>query len=218
MMPFETTGAATAQAGYLIAIMLAGLVAMASPGPATFAISQTAMARGRNPGLMIATGVATGSIIWCVVAAAGLGAVLLSLPWLQQVLRYVAGAYLLFLAIKSARSALSKSGTAKPVNVQKPGRTYLSGLAIHLTNPKPVIFYGALFSAGLPHGAGAAALISVAFILCVQSLVVFNALAFFFSWPRMAQGYARLRRFLEAGFAAFFGFAALRLLSAPLRS
>lgn len=204
--------------GYYIAVMVAGLVAMSSPGPATFAISQTAMARGGAHGYMLATGVATGSVIWCIAAATGLGSIMMAFPQVQQVLRYLAAAYLLFLAIKSARAALSRSRAAEPVTVAGYGRSYLSGLAIHLMNPKPVIFYAALFSAGLPGKTGTAALASIVLILSIQSIIVFNVLAFIFGWPPIARGYAKFRRLLEAGFAAFFAFASIRLLVLPFRS
>lgn len=85
-------------------------------------------------------------------------------------------------------------------------------------NPKPVIFYRALFAAGLPQGAGATALISVVMILSLQSLAVFTMPAFLFSLKPIVRGYARLRRVLKATFATFFGIASLPLLSEPLKS
>lgn len=93
----------------------------------------------------------------------------------------------------------------------------MSGLAIDLKNPKPIIFYRALFAAGLAQGAGATALISVVMIPSLQSLVVFTMPAFFSLKP-IARGYARLRRVLKATFATFLGIASLPLLSEPLKS
>ena len=87
-------------------ILLAALVATASPGPATLAIAGTSMASGRRYGLALAAGVTTGSLAWSVAAAAGLSVVMLANAWVFEAMRYAGAAYLLFLAFKSARSAL----------------------------------------------------------------------------------------------------------------
>jgi threonine/homoserine/homoserine lactone efflux protein len=44
-------------------ILLAALVASASPGPATLAIAGTSMASGRASGLALVSGITTGSLI-----------------------------------------------------------------------------------------------------------------------------------------------------------
>jgi threonine efflux protein len=88
-------------------IMGAALLATASPGPSTLAIAGTAMARGRAQALALVAGIACGSWSWSVAAALGLGAVMQANAWVFEVLRYCGAGYLLFLAYKSARSALS---------------------------------------------------------------------------------------------------------------
>src|SRR3546814_11448424 len=93
-------------------VRLAALVATASPGPATLAIAGTSMASGRRYGLALAAGVTTGSLTWSIAAAAGFSAVMLANAWAFEVLRYAGACYLLFLAFKSARSALTPAATA----------------------------------------------------------------------------------------------------------
>lgn len=44
-------------------ILGAALIAMASPGPATLAIAGTSMANGRKHGLVLASGITSGSLI-----------------------------------------------------------------------------------------------------------------------------------------------------------
>ena len=48
----------------LLTVLIAALVASASPGPATLAIAGTSMSSGRWCGLAVAAGVTTGSLIW----------------------------------------------------------------------------------------------------------------------------------------------------------
>jgi len=50
----------------LALIMAAGLLAGASPGPATLTIAGTSMQQGRKAGLVLASGISTGSLIWSV--------------------------------------------------------------------------------------------------------------------------------------------------------
>jgi len=92
---------------HLTLIMVAAFIAVASPGPAVLAIAGTSMKAGRRSGLIFASGVTTGSLTWSVGAAAGLSAVMLANAWLIEAIRYFGAAYLLFLAFKSARSALT---------------------------------------------------------------------------------------------------------------
>ena len=88
-------------------ILLAALIASISPGPATLALAGTSMASGRTSGLALASGITTGSLMWSLAAALGLGAVTLANAWVFELIRYFGAAYLMYLALKAARSALS---------------------------------------------------------------------------------------------------------------
>lgn len=200
----------------LIAVLLAAFVASASPGPATLAIAGTSLSQGRRAGLAVASGITLGSLTWSVSAALGMGALMVANAWMFETVRYIGAAYLLWLAVKSARSALSRkpmeprslSGTHK--------RQFAKGLALHLTNPKAVLFFGALYAIGLPSEATIGQLATVIACIGVQSFVVFHGYAILFSTPQMARGYIRLRRWFEGAFAIGFGLAGIRILTAKL--
>ena len=87
------------------------------------------------------------------------------------------------------------------------------GLGLHLTNPNPILFFTSLYAVGLPEGTGPAGLASVAALIAVQSTTIFVLYALLFSTPRAAAAYARLRRLIEAAFAAVFGAAGIGLLT-----
>jgi threonine efflux protein len=162
-------------------IMGAALLATASPGPSTLAIAGTAMARGRAQALALVAGIACGSWSWSVAAALGLGAVMQANAWVFEVLRYCGAGYLLFLAYKSARSALSPGqATLRSVSAGSYGSAYGKGLAMHLTNPKAILFFGALFSVGVPVTASPLEIASVVVVVGLQSLAVFAAYALLF--------------------------------------
>ena len=198
-------------------ILGAALLAAASPGPATLTIAGTAMGSGRTPALALASGVLTGSFMCSIAAAAGMSAVMLAQVWLLEIIRYVGAGYLAWLGIKSARSALTSG--AKSVELrreQRVGRAYAKGLALHLTNPKAILFFGSVYAIGLPAGVTPGQLLTVIMVIGVQSGIVFLGYAMPFSSAPMARAYARARRGFEAVFAVFFGVAAFKILTTRL--
>jgi threonine/homoserine/homoserine lactone efflux protein len=175
------------------------------------------MASGRRYGLALAAGVTTGSLAWSIAAAAGLSVAMLANAWVFEVLRYAGAAYLLFLAFKSARSAL-RPGAAPAMETAAPSlaTAYRRGLLLHLTNPKAILFFGSLYAVGVPAGTSPASLALVIAAVGLQSFALFHGLALLFSSPPLAAGYAKLRRWFEAVFAAAFAFAGIKILTARL--
>jgi threonine efflux protein len=199
-------------------ILLAALLATGSPGPATLAIAGSSMTSGRRFGLAVAAGVSTGSLMWSTAAAFGLGAVMLANAWLFEVMRYVGAAYLLWLAFRSARSAL------KPGEIEARGgsytslkRAYATGLGLHLTNPKAILFFGSLYAVGIPANTPPQSLVIIIAAVALQSTLVFHGYALLFSSRPLSRGYMRLRRWFEASFAMAFGYAGFRILTARLQ-
>lgn len=198
-------------------ILAAAFVASASPGPATLAIAGTSMASGRKYGLATAAGITSGSLTWSVSAALGLATLMHSSAWAFEVMRYAGAGYLLFLAFKSARSAMTP-GEQKTLKmpVASLRSAYGKGLALHLTNPKAILFFGSLFAIGVPPGASVQDLALVIAAVGLQSVLVFHGYALLFSSPPLVAGYARLRRWFEAVFAIAFGAAGLKILTIRL--
>lgn len=201
----------------LLLILGAALLAVASPGPATLAIAGTSMQQGRAPGLALAAGVTTGSFIWSISAAFGLSAVMQANAWLFEAMRYFGAGYLMYLAYRSARSAM-RAGTPVAVPLKTPTlrAAYARGVALHLTNPKAILFFGALYAIGLPANATTSDLVVVILAIGLQSSIVFHGYALMFSNPALTRGYLRLRRPLETLFAAAFATASWRILTAKL--
>lgn len=133
--------------------------------------------------------------------------------WLLELMRYAAAAYLLYLAWRSARSAFQSAAERTPPDlVGSLGKAYLRGLALHLTNPKAILFFGSLYAIGLPAGTTGIGLITVIAAIGVQSFLIFHGYALIFSTPTIARGYSRMKRGFDAAFAAMFGYAGLKVL------
>lgn len=199
-------------------ILTAALLATGSPGPSTLAIAGASMQSGRKFGLALASGVTTGSLTWSVAAAFGLGAVMLANAWLFEMARYCGAGYLIYLAFRSAKSALGTDnfevGGAVYGSMK---RAYAKGLALHLTNPKAILFFGSLYAVGVPADTPPVALATIILAVAVQSAVVFHGYALLFSSAPLTKGYIRLRRWFEAVFAIGFGAAGIKILTARLQ-
>ena len=137
--------------------------------------------------------------------------------WAFEVLRYCGAAYLLFLAFKSAKSALrpAKAFTAPRAKLTLRS-AYAKGLALHLTNPKAVLFFGSLYAIGIPQGAAPKSLVLVIAALALLAAFIFHGYALLFSSAPLAAAYVRLRRWFEAVFAIAFGAAAIKIITARI--
>lgn len=195
-------------------VLLGWALAGGSPGPATLAISGTAMGQGRGAGLAIASGIIAGSASWGIAAALGMSALMLANVWVFEVVRYAGAAYLLWLALKSLRAAWTGR---RPTLAQAPkAQLFLKGLALHLTNPKAILGWGAIYAIALPAGAGALAVWQLFAALILTSMVVFWGYAILFSAPSIARAYGKAARIFDAAFGLLFGAAALRVLTARI--
>lgn len=197
-------------------ILLGWAIAVGSPGPAVLAIAGASMGAGRKSGLALALGVWNGSMVWASIAALGFGALMVSHAWVFETLRYLGAGYLLFLAFKSAKSALRSDTMRIAPNADTVRKAWLRGFLIHVLNPKAALFWGALFAVVIPQQAAPIAVAQVALSCLLTSLVVMSFMALLFSAQIISQGYLRLHRVFDGAFATLFGYAAIKVVTSKL--
>lgn len=195
----------------MIAPLAAFSIAAGSPGPATLACAAVAMAHGRAAGLALGLGLAIGLSFWGALTALGLGALVLGSPQALFALRIVGGAYLLWLAWRSIRSALRASEAASGA-APSSNRLFLRGVLLNLSNPKAALAWAAVIALGLPADAAAGHLTLIAAACSALGLLIYAAYAAGFALPPVRRGYARARRGVDGALAALFGYAGLRLI------
>ncbi|AJD46084.1 LysE family translocator [Rhizobium sp. SEMIA 4085] len=127
----------------LIAYCLALLLAVATPGPAMFAVITTGVSRGTFSALTVGLGIALSDVVLVNIALAGLVAIAQSFSWLFTAMKYAGAGYLIFLGYRMWRAA---SGFEAPEGVQPASATRQLGLgaAIALGNPKAILFHASL--------------------------------------------------------------------------
>ena len=197
--------------------LVAFAVVCVSPGPANLALATVAMSRGAGPAVAMAAGLAAGLAVWGVSAAVGLGAVMAASEAALTALKLAGAAYLLWLALGSARAALARAGEAREAAGAAAGGGWLRrGLVLNLSNPKAVFAWMAALSMGLDAGSAAGAVAAATGVCMAIGLLNYLAWAIIFSRPGAMAFYARARRGIEAATAGLFALAGISLLRSGL--
>ncbi|KQQ55877.1 threonine transporter [Pseudomonas sp. Leaf127] len=198
----------------LIALAGAFIVLIISPGPNFLVITQLSLSQSRQQGICAGLGVASGSIIWALLAATGLGLIFQQLPWLQPALQLLGGAYLTWLGTKSLRNAGNPPAPRdiKALGIGNLGRAYRFGLLTNMTNPKALAFYTSVFTTvaapGLPMWVRTAG-VSIIAVLAISWFVL---LATLFSIPAIQARYQRMKKAIDIVTGLFMVAFGLRLL------
>ncbi len=202
-----------------VLIWIAWILTIGSPGPATLSIASCAMAHGRRTAFWLSLGILIGGAGWGIAAAAGMGALMLTNAWLFEVIRYFGAIYLLYLAYKSFRNAMSEKAITMP-SVQDPDvrSLFYRGILINLSNPKAILGWGSVYALLVPASASVWEIAYVFGALYSGSILIFIGYAMLFSNSRFVQIYQASRRNFELGFSLFFGVASLKLLTTKLSS
>ncbi len=206
---------------YLPGVLLAYatfFVGLASPGPNILAVLGTSMSVGRRSGLALALGVAAGSFCWAMLSVVGLSALIASYAAALRVIKVAGGLglYLLWLAYKTFRSALSTQDLEARTlagSARAPLSYTVRGLTIQMTNPKAALTWIAIMSFGLQAGAPLWVPVSLVVGTSVLSVVIHCLYAMAFSTPLMVRFYAKARRSIQATLGALFAVAGLKLLA-----
>ncbi|MCB1744873.1 MAG: LysE family translocator [Gammaproteobacteria bacterium] len=203
---FDSVGLTTAAAAFF--------VVAASPGPATIAVAGVSMRSGRQTGLRFGFGLSVGLAFWGLVAATGLGAVLQASSHGLVVLKLLGGAYLLWLAARSALTA--GGGTPAPAGSTAAGGGFRRGLLLNLSNPKAVLAWMATLALGVGPGVDTGCgiwQVAAATTLCsALGLLIYVAYALTFSTSGAMGVYQRLRRWIDGLTAGLFTVSGLGLI------
>lgn len=117
----------------------------ATPGPAVLLTTGQAIARGFGAGFGVILGTQAGNLIYFVISAAGLGAVLVASETAFSVIKYAGAAYLIYLGIRTIRNARKAANPETATKTPVWSHPFMQGLLNQLANPKSILFWGALF-------------------------------------------------------------------------
>jgi threonine/homoserine/homoserine lactone efflux protein len=127
----------------LTAFTIAAALLTITPGLDTALVLRTATVEGPKHAWAAAIGIVSGVLVWGLVAAAGLGIVLLASEFAYQALQIAGAAYLAYLGCKLLFSRRQPAATAAevPEAAGSAWGWFGRGLLTNLLNPKVGLFY-----------------------------------------------------------------------------
>jgi threonine/homoserine/homoserine lactone efflux protein len=124
-------------------------VVIITPGPAAALCMTHASVNGSLRTLFTIAGLLLSSLTLISLSAAGLGAALAASGTLFTIIKFAGAAYLVYLGVQILRTpaAPASEGQTLPVNSPRstPARLLRTGYLVGISNPKDLLFFGALF-------------------------------------------------------------------------
>lgn len=184
-----------------IAIWLICLGAAISPGPAVLMAARVGLLQGARYGVALSVGIAFGACFWALTALLGLSFLFDYAPALLSALKILGGAYLIYMAIQMWRHA------KEPVvqNDQETAKVNLFsavklGFLTQLANPKPAIFFGAVFISMIPEGTSYWVLALLLVFIFAGEFLWCAIVSCLFSMERTRHSYIGLKHLIDRAF------------------
>ncbi len=156
--------------------LLAAILIAVTPGPGAVISMSSGMRYGYWAALRAILGLQTAILAHLLIVAIGLGALLATSETAFGIMKFGGAAYLIWLGVQKWRSqpeVLEAEGAAPPLN-----NLYMQGVLVNLTNPKAIVFIGAL----VPHFIDATQpqvlqYLVIAITLCLTDVLVMSVYA-----------------------------------------
>lgn len=152
--------------------MGAAFVIIVVPGPSVLFVISRGVALGRRAALATVLGNALGALVMAILVSFGLGAVITKSIVVFNIVKWVGAGYLVFLGVKAFRNRKELSAMLDvDALVGSDWKIVREGFVVGITNPKVLIFFGAVLPQFVHRDRG-----SVPLQMIVLALI-FNAIA-----------------------------------------
>jgi homoserine/homoserine lactone efflux protein len=130
----------------ILAYTVVAALAIASPGPAVVLALRNATAYGWRSSLYSSLGNITGIFVLSALSMMGLGVLLMSSAILFTIVKVLGAVYLFYIGLRHifGRNQINATSSVEITSWTKVG-LFKESVLIALTNPKPIIFFSALF-------------------------------------------------------------------------
>lgn len=195
-----------------LSVVLIHLAAAISPGPSFVVSVKTAVSEGFGVACALAVGFGLGAALWAVAAMAGLALLFEVVPQLFLALKLVGAAFLLSIAFMMWRHAKDpmemKADGAPPRSAWSAMRF---GFLTFASNPKPAVFFGAVFVGLVPVGTPLPVLVALVGIIFFNETLWYVLVARLFSLPKARAGYVRLKTWIDRMFGSLIALFGLKI-------
>jgi len=121
--------------------LAAGILLNLTPGPDTVYILGRSVAQGREAGIASALGISVGSIFHTCAAALGLSAILATSALAFGTIKWLGGAYLIFLGIKMILDRRKQLSLPSNFRRRTTVAAFRQGILTNILNPKVALFF-----------------------------------------------------------------------------
>lgn len=185
------------------ALLTVWTLALLIPGPDFLAVSHASVARSRRDAVFVGLGVASAMAVWATTSLVGLTVLLVRFQPVFEAVRLAGAAYLAWLAFQLLRSAVRRTvpgaeaagGGAKPRGAVA---AFRAGFLCNIGNPKAAVFFSSVFAALLPPHVDWEFRTAISVAIPAIGAAWYAVVACLFSARRIAAGYARVRRAVDA--------------------
>lgn len=195
-----------------LTVAVVHLLALMTPSPDFFFVSQTALSRSRAEALRAVIGISLGVVVWAAVALMGLHLLLLKMAWLQRIITLGGGLYLCWMGWQMLCAARHPATDAPLRGAPLHGSAFWRGLLTNLSNPKAVIYFGSVFSLFVGDEVGAGQRLGLFVLIVAETVLWFSLVASVFALPVMRRGYQRLARWIDGVAGSLFTAFGLHLI------
>lgn len=191
----------------LVLCAAAALLLAVTPGPGIFYVAARTLAGGRAEGVASSLGTGLGGMVHVLAGSLGVSAIVLASAELFTALKLVGAAYLIWLGIRTLRSARHEASMASLVTAPVGSRrAFREGVLVEALNPKTAGFFLAFIPQFLNPAAGPVALQFLALGFVSVALNTLADIVVAFAASAVRQGAATrpslIRRLREASGAA----------------
>ena len=159
-----------------LGFLLAAILIAVTPGPGAVLSMSTSMRYGYWSALVAILGLQAAILVHLAIVAVGFGALLAASETGFSIVKFFGAAYLIWLGVQKWRSP-PLPVDAETLSIRRRG-LFLQGLLINLTNPKAIIFIGALVPQFIDPGRSQVEqYLLIAATLCLTDIVVMSAYA-----------------------------------------
>jgi len=114
-----------------------------TPGPAVMLVMASSFRYGFKPAMLPALGIASANVVWLLLAASGAAALATTFPKAFLALKITGVLVILYLALTAMFGPLPDPD-AKAADAPPRGKLYSRGLALQLSSPMPLVYFGFL--------------------------------------------------------------------------
>lgn len=125
----------------LLGFAAVALAMVLTPGPNMAYLISRSICQGRAAGFISLLGVLAGFLVYMLLAAAGITAVVMAIPFAYDALRLAGAAYLVWLAWNAVRPGGSSPFERRTLSIDSPLKLFSMGLMTNLLNPKIALLY-----------------------------------------------------------------------------